>query len=62
MTERMAIFIEKRHKRGRRWGLNVIAYRSPNRLGLISLTGTVVAPRAGKPWRDKPHAAGERRR
>jgi hypothetical protein len=30
--------------------------------GLISLYGIVVQPRAGKPWRDKPSAGGERRR
>ena len=59
---RLAIFIGKRHKRGRRFGLNVVAYRSPNQCGLISLNGTVVAPRAFKPWREKPNAGGERRR
>ena len=31
-------------------------------LGLISLYGITVAPRAGKPWREKPNAGGERRR
>jgi RNA-directed DNA polymerase len=60
--ERLAIFIGKRHKRGRRFGLNVIAYRSPDQCGLISLNGTVAAPRAGRPWREKPNAGGERRR
>jgi len=35
---------------------------SPDGLALISLYGTVVPPRAGKPWREKPNAAGERRR
>jgi RNA-directed DNA polymerase len=60
--ERLAIFIGKRHKRGRRFGLCVVAYLSPNRCGLISLDGIVVAPRAGKPWREKPNAGGERRR
>jgi group II intron reverse transcriptase/maturase len=61
-VERLAIFIGKRHKRGRRFGLNVVAYRSPNQCGLISLNGIVVAPRANKPWREKPNAGGERRR
>ena len=60
--ERLAIFIGKRHKRGRRFGLNVVAYRSPDQCGLISLNGIVVAPRANKPWREKPNAGGERRR
>jgi RNA-directed DNA polymerase len=59
---RLAIFIGKRHKRGRRFGLSVVAYLSPNQCGLISLSGTVVAPRANKPWRDKSNAGGERRR
>jgi group II intron reverse transcriptase/maturase len=61
-VDRLAIFIGKRHKRGRRFGLNVVAYRSPDQCGLISLSGTVVAPRANKPWREKPNAGGERRR
>lgn len=60
--ERLSLFIGKRHKRGRRFGLSVVAYRSPDRCGLISLLGIVVAPRAGKPWREKPNAGGERRR
>jgi RNA-directed DNA polymerase len=60
--ERLAIFIGKRHKRGRRFGLSVVADLSPNRCGLISLDGIVVAPRVGKPWREKPNAGGERRR
>jgi hypothetical protein len=59
---RLAIFIGKRHKRGRRFGLNVVAYLSPNQCGLINLTGIVVPPRANKPWREKPNAGGERRR
>lgn len=60
--ERLALFIGKRHKRGRRFGLSAVAYRSPDRCGLISLAGTVVAPRANKPWRERPNAGGERRR
>jgi RNA-directed DNA polymerase len=58
---RVALFTAKRHKRGRSWGFAQI-YRSQDALGLISLDGTVVAPRAHKPWRDKPNADGERRR
>jgi Group II intron, maturase-specific domain/WYL domain len=61
-TLRLAIFIGKRHKRGRRYGLNVVAYLSPDRYGLISMSGVVVPPRANKSWRNRPHAAGERRR
>jgi RNA-directed DNA polymerase len=61
-TLRLAIFVGKRHKRGRRFGLNVVACLSPDRCGLISMSGVVVPPRANKPWREKPHAAGERRR
>lgn len=59
---RLAIFIGKRHKRGRRFGLHVVAYLSPDRCGLVSMSGVVVPPRANKPWREKPYAAGERRR
>jgi RNA-directed DNA polymerase len=61
-VERLAIFIGKRHKRGRGFGMSVVAYLSPDQCGLISLNGTVVAPRANKPWREKPNAGGERRR
>jgi len=35
---------------------------SPNRMGLVNLDGMVVAPRANKPWREKPNVGGERRR
>jgi RNA-directed DNA polymerase len=61
-TERLALFIGKRHQRGRRCGLSVLAYRVPDRCGLIRLSGIVVAPRANKPWRERPNAGGERRR
>jgi group II intron reverse transcriptase/maturase len=60
--ERLTLFIGKRHKRGRSFGMSVVAYLSPNQCGLISLHGIVVTPRAGKPWREKPNAGGERRR
>jgi hypothetical protein len=60
--ERLTLFIGKRHKRGRGFGLSVVAYLSPDQCGLVSLTGIVAAPRAGKPWREKPNAGGERRR
>jgi RNA-directed DNA polymerase len=58
---RIALFTAKRHKRGRSWGFSQI-YRSADALGLISLNGIVVAPRAYKPWREKLNAGGERRR
>jgi RNA-directed DNA polymerase len=59
---RVALVIAKRHKRSRGYGWSVLAYQSPDHLGLISLTGTVVAPRPFKDWREKPNAGGERRR
>jgi group II intron reverse transcriptase/maturase len=59
---RLALFVAKRHQRKAGYGLSVVAYSSPDRLGLISLNGTVVSPRANKPWRVKPNAGGERRR
>jgi group II intron reverse transcriptase/maturase len=59
---RMALVIAKRHKRSRGYGWSVLAYQSPDHLGLISLSGTVVAPRPFKDWREKPNAGGERRR
>lgn len=47
---RVALFIAKRHKRGRAWGFALL-YRSHNALGLINLNGTVIAPRPSRPWR-----------
>jgi RNA-directed DNA polymerase len=60
--KRLALFVAKRHQRKAGYGLSVVAYWSPDRLGLTSLNGTVVSPRANKPWRVKPNAGGERRR
>ena len=59
---RVALIIAKRHKRSREYGWSVLAYQSPDHLGLISLSGTVVAPRPFKAWRERPNAGGERRR
>src|SRR3954447_19944461 len=42
---RLALFVAKRHQRSRAYGWRVVTYSSPNRLGLVSLAGTVVAPR-----------------
>jgi len=58
---RLALFAAKQHKRGRSWGFAQV-YGSPNKLGLVSLNGIVVAPRANKPWRARPNTAGEGRR
>ncbi len=49
-------------KRGRGFGWSVLAYKSADLCGLLSLDGTVIAPRAATPWRGKPNAGGERRR
>ena len=47
---RLALFLAKRHQRGRAWGFAQV-YRSRNELGLISLNGIVVAPRPNRAWR-----------
>ena len=49
---RLALFMAKRHQRKAGYGLTLVAYLSPNRLGLISLNGTVVSPRPFT-WREK---------
>ena len=59
---RVASVIAKRHKRTRGYGWSVLAYQSPDHCGLISLSGTVVAPRPFKDWRERPNAGGEQRR
>jgi RNA-directed DNA polymerase len=59
---RRALFISRKHRRSRNFGWQVMLSSSPGDLGLVSLYGITVAPRAGKPWRGKPDAGGERRR
>ena len=59
---RMALFTAKRARRSRKFGWAALACRSPDQLGLITLSGIVVAPYPFKDWRVKPNAAGERRR
>ena len=59
---RLGLFVAKRHRRGRGFGRWVVGVASPDRLGLASLDGTVVAPRPNRPWRGMPNAGGERRR
>jgi group II intron reverse transcriptase/maturase len=59
---RIALFLSKRHRRSRSFGRWALLNFTPNEFGLIGLYGIVVSPRAGKPWRDKPNTAGERRR
>ena len=48
---RLALHVAKRHKRPRGYGWSVFAFQSPDRLGLIDLNGTVVAPRPHRSWR-----------
>ena len=39
--ERLALLVAKRHHRPRRYGWSVVAFQSPNRIGLIDLSGIV---------------------
>jgi group II intron reverse transcriptase/maturase len=57
---RLARFVALRHQRPWRYGWRV-AY-GPTNLGLISLDGSVIAPRPNRGWREKPNAGGEGRR
>jgi RNA-directed DNA polymerase len=59
---RLALFVSKKHRRSRSFGWRALVALSPDEFGLISLYGITVAPRAGKPWREKLNAGGERRR
>lgn len=52
-AHRVASHVAKRHKRTRGYGWSVLAFQSPDRLGLIDLNGTVVAPRPHRAWRGK---------
>jgi RNA-directed DNA polymerase len=47
----VARFIAKRHKRSIRYGWWAVVHQSPDRVGLINLGGTIVAPRPNRPWR-----------
>jgi RNA-directed DNA polymerase len=59
---RVALFVSHRHRRSRHYGVMALLNHTPNEYGLFRLYGIVVSPRAGKPWREKPNAGGERRR
>ena len=50
-VNRLVLFMAHRHRRSRACGRWAVLYRSPGRLGLITLAGTVVAPRPGRAWR-----------
>jgi len=56
---RLPLFVAKRHQMPRSYGWRMVAYQSPNQMGLINLDGYVVAPRPNRPWREKPNAGGE---
>jgi RNA-directed DNA polymerase len=58
---RLARFMAHRHKKATSFGWTVVL-RSPDQLGLISLNGSVIAPRPNRGWRVKPNAVGEGRR
>jgi RNA-directed DNA polymerase len=60
--ERLAAFVGKRHQRSRRWGMRKVTCASPDNLGLITLCGTVIAPRPFGPGGQRPIADGEERR
>jgi Group II intron, maturase-specific domain len=59
---RVALFISRRHRRSQHFGRWALLHFTPNEFGLIGLYGIVVSPKAGKPWRERPNAGGERRR
>jgi hypothetical protein len=47
---RVAGFVTKRHKQRGGYGWWAIS-QAPDRMGLINLNGTIVAPRTNRPWR-----------
>ena len=62
---RLARFVAKRHKRRAGYGMTVVAFVSPNRMGLVNLDRLVVTPSPFRDWRvkrAKPNAGGEGRR
>jgi group II intron reverse transcriptase/maturase len=55
-VNRLALFMAKRHQRDRGYGWWRVIHKSPDRLGLIDLTGIVVAPRPVRAWKGSPNA------
>ena len=47
---RLALWVANRHQQPRRYGWQRFV-ASPNRMGLVSLNGIIVAPRPHRPWR-----------
>jgi RNA-directed DNA polymerase len=60
--KRLALFVAKRHQRASGYGMTVVAFVSPNRMGLLSLDRLVVTPSPSRDWRAKPNTGGEGRR
>ena len=58
---RLALFVAKRHKRRTGYGMTVVAFVSPNRMGLVSLDRLVVTPSPFRDWRVKRGTAECRR-
>src|SRR6516165_7409309 len=58
---RLALFVAKRHKRKSGYGMTVVAFVSPNRMGLVSLDRLVVTPSPFRDWRVKRGTAECRR-
>ena len=52
--ERLAGFVAKRRKRSPIWGMRLVTCGSPDNFGLITLCGTVIAPRPFRPWVSPP--------
>ena len=60
---RLAKFVANRDQQRTRYGWWVVARQSPNRLGLIDLNGTILAPRPNRPaHRARRIPSGEERR
>jgi RNA-directed DNA polymerase len=46
---RLSLFVAKRHQMPTSYGWKMVAYQSPNRMGLITFDGCVIAPRPNRP-------------
>jgi RNA-directed DNA polymerase len=55
---RLTLFVAKRHDRRPGYGWWAVVFQSPNRMGLVSLNGSVISPRPNWGWRgERPNAA-----
>jgi hypothetical protein len=57
---RLSLFVARRHQRPPAWGWWLVVYQTPDHLGLLDLSGSVIAPRPIWGWQERPNAGAEK--